>query len=148
MKAILIILLAIIVLLLLLRRVSGYTPQCWRASCTTEQIPDINGNLVAVPNIACLGAGSAADYCTYMDGTPVLNGSGREYFQRVGRNDPETCKNDPSWNNVGQFNADAARAADDNAVIAEQEADVARSEQQAYAQTQDSWGENSNASIS
>jgi hypothetical protein len=126
MKAIIIISLAIIVLLLLLRRVSGYTGQCWRGNCTTEQIPDINGNLVEVPNIACLGASSVAEYCTYTTYEGDLQ-------KIVGRDDPNTCSNDPAWQNVAATNARFAQELSDQQAAAVVQAQEDVSWQQAYA---------------
>jgi hypothetical protein len=131
MKAIIIISLAVIALLLLLRRVSGYD-QCWRSTCPTEQVQDINGNLVDVPNMACLGASSAAEYCTQHDvntRNPIIK-----------RDDPATCSDDPVWQNADARNIelqilrdeDAAREA---AFWAERESEAAYQSANA-----DSWG--------
>jgi hypothetical protein len=131
MKAIIIISLAVIALLLLLRRVSGYD-QCWRSTCPTEQVQDVNGNLVDVPNMDCLRASSVAEYCTeHMSGT-ISDISKRD--------DPATCSDDPGWQNADARNAEFQKLRDEAAV---QEAAfwAQREEEAAYQSANaDSWG--------
>jgi len=139
MKAIIIISLAVIALLLLLRRISGYSPQCWRGNCKTEQIQDINGNLVTVPNMDCLRASSMDEYCVFTTSYPYVHG------------DRQTLRDDPQceYKRGAVESANSQSEADEAAANAEAAEHAADAYMNSFdSSNNDSWGGNSNASIS